>query len=549
MSLLILLLALGSALAAQAQLRLESQDLVQGQTVTARLLVIDGRARGVPALPAGEGLQVEFQGQSSEFSWVNGRSTRVTAYVYAVAAVQPGTWSLGPTEVEVGGETIAVEGIRLTVGERDAGLSEAGVSAELSDDSPFLGQTVVYRMQYRHTERLLDARWTPPDYDGFVTERSAEAAERSYTVEVDGQTVGVKEIHVPLVAVGEGSRTIGPSTFVGVFADQRRSSGSRGRRDLFEDFGLTRNVREDRAVAGSIPLEVRPLPVEGKPANFSGLVGRFGLRAVPSATRVGVGESVTLTIELAGDGTLVGLELPPAPEDAGFRAYDDAPELVAQVRDGEFIAKATFRRALVPEAEGELVVPPVELVVFDPEDEVYVTVRSEPVVLQVGPGSDEAGEVSSFSEGGARQGEEVGARGDDILPAPGEATLGDATLRGSLVPAAALVALPGLAWGGLLLGGMTRREDPWRALGRRLDALPADPGARLGELEAVFREAAALRLGRPAPGLDEAAVAELGEEALALYRDLGAARYGGLEGSELDARVRAFVQAGPGGAA
>lgn len=549
MSLLVLLLSLASALAAQAQLRLESQELVEGQTVTARLLVIDGRARGVPSLPAGEGLQVQFQGQSSEFSWVNGRSTRVTAYVYAVSAVRAGTWSLGPAEVEVGSETLAVEALSLEVGERDAGLSQAGVSAELSDDTPFLGQTVVYRMQYRHTERLLDARWTPPDYDGFVTERSAEAAERSYTVEVDGQTVGVKEVHVPLVAVGEGTRTVGPSTFVGVFADQRRASGSRGRRDLFEDFGLTRNVREDRAVAGSIPLEIRPLPAEGKPADFSGLVGRFGLRAVPGATRVGVGESVTLTIELVGDGTMVGLELPPAPEDAGFRAYDDAPEVAAQVREGEFMSKATFRRALVPEAEGELVVPPVELVVFDPVDEAYVTVRSEPVVLQVGPGSGEDAEVSSFSEDDGPRGEEVGARGDDILPAPREASLGDATLQGALLPAAALVTLPGLAWTGLLLAGLTRREDPWRALARRLDALPAEPAERLGALEATFREAAALRLGRPAPGLDEAAVAELGEGALALYRDLGAARYGGLDVADLDARVRAFVQAGPGGAA
>lgn len=541
--LLLLLLSVASA----AQLRLQADDttLVQGQRVSVQLQVIDGSLAGAPSLPVGEGLRATYQGQSSSFSWVNGKSTRITAYDFSVSGLEEGVWTVGPVRVQSEAEVISSGEITLTVGARGEGDAAAtgagGVVGVLSDDRPWLGETVLYTLEYIHTDPLLDVRWSPPDYDGFVQERVAEAGQRRYDRIENGVTVGVLEIVQPLVAVGEGKRTVSPALVTGVFRAEE-SRRRRGRRDLFEDFGLTTNVREEQLSASALPIEIRPLPDAGRPDDFSGLVGQFSLDVRPSATQVALGESLTLDVRLVGTGTLAGFELPPPAEDPAYRAYDDEIEVQAQVRDGVFRAQARLKRAIVPAAEGILEVPGIALSVFDPEAEAYTTITSAPLKIEVVPGEAGASEVQRFGDGPTPTGNEVTAQGDDILPVPGAASVGDRSLQGVAPLAVGLVAAPGLLWLAVLAAGRRRPEDPWKPVHAALRGLPTDPTARLAALEGVFREAAGLRLSRAAPGLDESAISALGDVAVALYRDLVAARYGGAEVSDLEARVRSFVE-------
>jgi hypothetical protein len=74
--------------------------------------------------------------------------------------------------------------------------------------------------------------------------------------------------------------------------------------------------------------------------------------------------------------------------------------------------------------------------------------------------------------------------------------------------------------------------------------LPDEAEGRLAGLERIFREEAARRLRRPEPGLTREDVAALGEEAVALYRELDQARYRGA-GELPEARVRAWVERRP----
>ena len=227
------------------------------------------------------------------------------------------------------------------------------------------------------------------------------------------------------------------------------------------------------------------------------------------------------------------------PEQDGFRVYDDAAEFSAHVNEGRYRSVAVFRRALVPEQEGQLTIPPVELTVFDPDAESYVTLRSDPIALDVRAGEAGMAEVSRFSDGDGKRA--IEALSDDILPPPGGATIRDRRLSAALP---ALLGIPLLAGLGLVgLWGYRRR--PAQALGPSLAAqlsdLPADPAQRLARVEDIFRQAAAQRLGKDAPGLTGEDVAALGELAAALYADLSRARYGGELDAALEDRVRAFV--------
>ena len=64
----------------------------------------------------------------------------------------------------------------------------------------------------------------------------------------------------------------------------------------------------------------------------------------------------------------------------------------------------------------------------------------------------------------------------------------------------------------------------------------------MAALEDVFREWAGLRLGVPAPSLGAEQVAALGQDAADIYADLDRVRYGGGSASDLEDRIRRFVE-------
>lgn len=527
------------------ELELDTTELVQGQTVTARVRLVDGVLRGGrPELPVSEGLSARFVGQSQQHVMVNFQSTRIVDFSFAVTARGVGPQSVGPVEVQVGDRVLRAEGRTVEVkAAPQGGLGETRVEARLSRTQPFVGEVVVYEFRFRTAERVLDVEWTPPAFDGYALEKSAEAARREYSLVEEGRTVAVQEVALALVANGEGRRTIPPALI-----NLRLPARGQDRRSPFL------GALESRSLATEpIPTEVRPLPAQGRPSDFSGLVGRFrmdarllgpaGAIAADAQPRVQQGESLTLEVELEGDGSLLGFKLPPPAPGAELRAYDDAPELSARLVDGAYQAKARFRRAIVPTKEGVLRIDPIEIVAFDPVAERYERLRTPAFELEVAPAAQ--GRVASFQkEPSGAAPAEVAALGQDILPVTSPPLLYDQRLRAAwpfvLLPPLA----PALGLLGLLLGSVRRRRpDPWAALREDMRSLPSEPGARLAAVERAFRGACALRLGRPAPALDAEAVRALGPEALALYEELSRARYGGFEaGGDLERRVRTFLE-------
>lgn len=549
--LLPVLLAAPTARAAgdpRLELEVDSNELVVGQTVTARVRLIDGVMRGGrPELPVGDGLVARFSGQSQQHLMVNFEATRIVDYSFALTARSEGTWNVGPVEIQVGNRTLRAEGVTVKVGAPTSAPSgDSEVQAELSRTDPFLGEVLTYTFRFLTAERVLDIDWSPPDFDGYTMEKSAEAARKEYRLDQGDTTWQVQEIVIPLIASAEGERTI-PSTLLSV----RLPSRTQDRRSPFL------GAMESRTLSSApIPTRIRPLPAEGRPADFSGLVGRFQIGATlkgpsgplptGSVPKVAQGESLTLEITLSGDGTLNGAKLPPVPDNEAFRAYDDSPEVSARLVDGRMASSARFRRAIVPSREGLLELPPVRISAFDPVAERYVELQTEPIRIEVGPGTQ--GQVASFArpEASTDAREDVAALGEDILPVPGKARIGDHSLAATLPWALAAPVLPALGLLALAADGLRqrRRVDPRATLKASLRALPEAAEPRLAALEQAFRQACALRLNRLAPGLDAAAVAGLGPEATAIYEDLNRARYGGFQpGGGLEDRVRAFVEA------
>jgi hypothetical protein len=539
---------LGLASAAEITVNVASKELVVGQTVEMSISVIDGSPKGLPELPASPGLMVRYTGQAQQRVVSNFKSTRIVQFNYQLSAVQPGSWHLGPVDMIIDGQRRGAAPVTIHVGEAPVAQGRAPVVATLSDARPFLGEVVVYRLQYKRNRPVVGVEWTRPTFDGFIEEKIAEAGQREYQIVEDGEQFSIQTIEIPLVAASVGPYTVPPAVVTARYRAQRKQPRrrQRGLDGLFGDSPFFGRAETRNHTSTPLHLEIRALPEVGRPADFAGLVGRFTLSTEASTKTLRLGESVTLTSRLEGDGTLSGFRLPPAPSDAGFRAYDDTPEIVAKLQDGVFRSVAVIKRAVVPEAVGTLVVPGLQIPVFDPETEQYITLQTPPLQIVITPGEAGAGAVTSFLDGGADTRRAVESLGEDILPLTEPDKLENATLIGALPLIAGLPALPLLLWIALAANGFlaSRRVDSMAVQRRRLVTLPAEAGARLAALEDIFREVAALRLGCPAPGLDVEAVAALGEEAEAIYRSLELARYGGSEEGldPLAVRISRFVE-------
>ncbi len=532
-------LAAPAALAAQLQLTVDDNEVAVGDVVQVQLQVVDGQLRGVPELPSDRGLQVRFRGQSQSTVVVNFETTRLVRYSFEAVAVAPGRWTLGPVDVVVDGEPLSAGPVSIEVREEPAGDDEpASVEGSLSATEPWEGQLLVHRLRFTHKEEVGNLRWTPPETPGLIAEPGVEGVQREGAEVIEGVRQGFVEILTPLRAAAAGAGTASPAV---VSADMAEAADPRTGRRRVDLFGRARAVTR-RFATRPIPYVVRPLPVEGRQTDFSGIVGQVEVSSSLSADRAALGDSLTWTVEVLSTGALTDLRLPPVPADAGLRVYDDAPELRVEVLPEGVRTRAILRRALVPEREGALTVPAIELAHFDPATGAYARAAAAALRLEVLPG-DGGGELASFG-GPAPTAGGVEALGEDILPAPGGAEISDHRLSAAW---GWLLGPPGLAGLGLAAVGVRGRlrrrgDDPWDSLRAELRGAPAEGPEALAAWDRGLRGAVGLRLGVAPPLVDRAAVARLGDGAAALWADLEAARYGGRPAGDLGRRVAAFVE-------
>lgn len=535
------------AFAARATLEMDVSSLQVGQSAELRLVLVDGQARGTPEVPAPAELLVRYMGASQAVSSVNFKTTRSVTYSYTVTGVQEGEATLGPVTIPLASGPVVAAPLRLTVRPRSVSRG-GGTAAEAyfgAEGSPirdqvyqvWVGQTVVYHFLFRHKEALLDARWTPPSFDGFVPEPTVPQDQREYQVQEADGTYTVHAIDVPLIATTVGTRQVKPAVVSASFPAAQRSRQRSPVDDFFPPgFGRMTETRTETITGDPVKVNIRPLPVEGRPAGFGGLVGHFVVTSEIARERVKAGDSVTQTITVRGDGSLASFRLPPPPEVDGLRFYDDDPEATASLVAGHLEATVTCRRAVVATRDGAFETPVIPVAWFDPTAGRYVEESLPAHRIEVEPGEGGDVDVAVFGQPAATPQVEVSSLADDILPLHQV----DSAERRRISPnhpvPLALAGIPMLAFAGLKLVALgrrgTRRGRAAAAIRRGLRNLPAGREARLAALERGFRDASALALGGDPAGVDPSRLranlpGDVAEVAVRAYDALTAARYGG----------------------
>ncbi len=477
--------------AATVSLQAQVDELEVGQVAQIQVVVVDTARAELPVFPEQEGLELRFAGQAQRFESSMQRGiVRTVSFRFLVEATREGSYTLGPATVKLpGGEELRTNTLVLRVKPRaPAGepVRDLELEAGFTRDQAWEGEVVLYRAALRARVTVGNVSWKLPTFKGFSRPAHGDVVNQTVRIgDPDGDITLVEGL-VPLVASATGELRLPPA-----LARVDVLTADRGL------FGLGRRRRRSVVSESGASLRVRPLPPP--PADFSGLVGDFEVRSRLAADRATVGETVRWTVEVLGDGVVDGFDLPAHPVE-GARVYRDDVQVTGGLVDGRYLGRKTFRLELVPTRPGSVEIPPLEVVVFAPEEGRYRRLRVEAGALRV-TGEAEQSELKSF---GRVDGAEVEAPPEPVDIEPIYTWgFGWAIPNAPAGPVMLLVlSIPG----GLVLmgeGGMALRAWWGRRSGRgaapmgaaRLRALPADPQERLATLDRALREALAARVG------------------------------------------------------
>ncbi|MDT0641995.1 BatD family protein [Zunongwangia sp. F363] len=328
--------------------------------------------------------------QSVSRSIFNGKSSYSKTYTYFLQPEARGNQTIGQAEIEVDGKIYKTSPVDIevtaAVKESEAGPNTDIVAsenlhlvAEVSNTNPYLNEaiTVVYKLYV--SPSISVSNWREIDNPKFSDFWSQNIDIRQLRVE-NGEYQGQPYRYVVLRKTilypqKTGELEIEPlalSVSVDVPSERRDIFGSR----------IYRTV-EKTVAAGSRTINVKPLPQEGRPADFSGAVGDFDFEVTTSKKTLDASESFQASVEISGNGNLKLFDLPALSVPPSLEKYE--PEHSQNVNttlngmQGSIIDNYT----IVPTRKGKYPIPELSFSYFDLDSETYKTLTSDEILIDV----------------------------------------------------------------------------------------------------------------------------------------------------------------------
>ncbi len=481
--------------AQSVDVELDRSATVLGEPVTLTIHV-SGGSPDVPQIPDSEDWLVRYAGQQSSFSIVNGHVSHSVALSYLFTPRKTGSLTIPSIPVTVDGKTLRTQPLKVLVtGTGQAWPSQPDNQGFQGGNAAGIGDDVIVEMEVvppiayagqmvRETLRIYTAvpladsiQVSRGKIPGTVEEEEVSASQRRYTTTRNGRTYRVEEVSWVFYPV-----TIGPLVIpsidvtVPVVTTARHRRRGFGFDPFFDDFfGRTSRVEPRSFRTQPKNVVVRPVPSSGRPPGYKGLVGKFTVKTELSEPQVRLGDSVTLTVTVQGEGNLRNLTLPDVKDDK-VKVYDDSPDLSVYLdENGRVISTKTFKRAIVPQVAGDIALPPVTIVSFDPDAGTFETVTSSPTVLHVLPGPNGETALSRAGSGHWDHKKAIQVTGKDILPIHTGRQLHSRQDLTIINPGilAALGGTPGLFFLSVLVASVRRKRYGDEALRRRRGAMRA----------------------------------------------------------------------------
>jgi hypothetical protein len=164
--------------------------------------------------------------------------------------------------------------------------------------------------------------------------------------------------------------------------------------DQFMD-GLTQGqLEEQHVVLSSKPLiiTVKPIPLTGRPASFDGAVGKFSIKASLLQPVISANETAVLAVALKGDGNLPMINAPQVNWPQGTDGEEPSVKEDVDKTIAPITGTKLFYYSFTVKQAGKMVIPAVEFSYFDPKENAYKIIKTDPITADVIPSAKKINE-------------------------------------------------------------------------------------------------------------------------------------------------------------
>ncbi len=323
-------------------------------------------------------------------SWINGRSSFNKTYSYFLLPTQKGMLVIRQASIDIRGQIYKTSPIKITVTSaveqpRDPNDSQVSADeslhlvAEISKTNPYLNEpiTVVYKIYFSYNIGITNWReLDKPKYNDFWSQnidiKQLVAEEGRYNGEKYRFVTLRKTVLYPQKS---GKLVIEP---LSLDVDVQLPSN---RRNIFGQVLLVEDHK--RVSAGAKTINVKALPEAGKPADFSGAVGRFAFKVTPSKTNIKSGESLDLDVSVSGTGNLKLFTLPKPIVPTALEMYDPVHSEQVSTPLSGMTGRISDKYAIIPQYKGKYPIKPMTFTYFDLGSQSYKTVTSPEIMINV----------------------------------------------------------------------------------------------------------------------------------------------------------------------
>lgn len=343
-------------------------------------------------------------------SWVNGKSSFNKTYSYFLLPTQRGNLVIRQASIDIRGQIYKTSPVKITVTAaveqpRDPNDSQVSADdslhlvAEISNTNPYINEpiTVVYKIYFSYNIGITNWReLDKPKYNDFWSQN----IDIKQLVAEEGKYKGEKYRFVTLRKTvlypqKSGKLVIEP---LSLDVDVQLPSN---RRNIFGQVLLVEDHK--RVSAGAKTISVKALPESGKPADFSGAVGRFVFKVTPSKTNLKSGESLDLDVSVSGTGNLKLFTLPKPIVPTALEMYDPVHNEQVSTPLSGMTGKISDKYAIIPQYKGKYPIKPMVFTYFDLGSRSYKTITSPEIMVNVLEGPNAADNAVAATPGDSKK--------------------------------------------------------------------------------------------------------------------------------------------------
>ena len=340
-------------------------------------------------------------------TFINGKliPKRTDAYTYTLLPKKLGNLSITQIIVKIDGESYKAEDQKILVqkgpilsppppslrpGDADPKRKARqkrnvfDITLELSKKKVYLGEAINVKYKLVSKKRMNQIHITKwPSFDGFWKEDLFIPNRYSFQRKIINEEILLESFlaSFAIYPLKTGEVKVDSLEVEGTFLAENTNPFGGNFYSFFSFQGLRKATKRSKARF----IEVLPLPEDGKPDSFSGVVGNFSIALNVAKKKVKTDEAINFEFIVVGEGNFQSINRPNIEFPESFEVYESNNKTKSKNSQGisKLQKQKTFSIIIIPRERGIYNIPPIRWSYFDVKEEKYKTLVTKPLTITV----------------------------------------------------------------------------------------------------------------------------------------------------------------------